>query len=346
MSSNKFIHPAFTLQEKPFKNKDKLLSFSSKISAETHCFLKEWFNEKEYILVQTSGSTGKPKPIKIEKEKMVNSALVTGTFFNLKAKTTALLCMSVKYIAGKMMVVRALVLGWELHIIKPISNPLKGLRKSFDFCAMVPMQLQNSLLELHKVKKIIVGGGVVSEQLLKQIQTKKTEIFATYGMTETITHIAVKKINNLKNKTGYKALPNVTFTKDERNCLEILAPKISKKKIITNDVVTLISNKEFKWLGRYDNVVNSGGVKLHPEKIEKKLSKIIKQRFFVAGIKDITLGEKLILVIEGKKQVININSLPTISKYETPKEIYFVDEFVETETKKIQRKETLRYLNL
>lgn len=344
MPSKKTIHPAFTLQENSFKNKGELLLFSSKISIEIHCFLKEWFNDKAYVLVQTSGSTGKPKSIKIEKEKMINSALATGMFFNLKAKTKALLCLSTKYIAGKMMVVRALVLGWKLYVVKPTSTPLKGLQKKFDFCAMIPMQLQNSLLELHKIKKVIVGGGKVSEKLLKQIQAKKTEIFATYGMTETITHIAVKKINNFKNKTGYKALPNTTFTVDNRNCLVITAPNISKKEITTNDVVALISNKEFEWLGRYDNVINSGGVKIHPEKIEEKLSKIIKQRFFVAGIKDVTLGEKLILVIEGKKQVININSLPTISKYEIPKEIYFVDEFVETETRKIQRKKTLRSL--
>lgn len=350
MLSRKTIHPAFTLQEKSFKNKDELLFFSTKISLEVHYFLEQWFNEKEYVFAQTSGSTGKPKSIKIEKQKMMNSALATGTFFNLKQKTTALLCMNAKYIAGKMMLVRALVLGWQLYVVKPTSNPLKGLHKNFDFCAMVPMQLQNSLSELGRIKKLIVGGGVVSNQLLEQIQAKKTKIFATYGMTETITHIAVKKLNSTTKKVEknsfYKALPKVIFEVDNRSCLVINARKISEEKIVTNDVVSLISEKEFEWLGRYDNVINSGGIKLYPEKIEKKLSKIIKQRFFVAGIKDTVLGEKLILVVEGKKQVINLNSLPTISKYEIPKEIYFIDNFTETETKKIQRERTLTGLKL
>lgn len=164
-------------------------------------------------------------------------------------------------------------------------------------------------------------------------------------MTETITHIAVKKLNNFvsssKKKATYKTLPNVQLSQDNRNCLIIDASKVSEEKVVTNDVVRLISKTEFEWLGRYDNVINSGGVKLHPEKIEEKLSKIISNRFFVIGVSDKILGEKLVLVIEGEKCNIILNEAKNLTKYETPKEIYFVNEFVETETKKIQRKKTL-----
>ena len=359
MKHNQF-HIDFKLNGNSFSSVDELLEYSKMLPENTHRFLKEWFSEKTIIKVHTSGSTGKPKIIQLKKEFMINSALATGTFFNLQEKTTALLCMSTSYIAGKMMLVRAIILGWDLDLIEPISNPLKGSEKQYDFSAMVPMQLQNSLSEIHRIKKLIVGGGIVSEELEKQIQNVSTAIFATFGMTETITHIAVKKLNQIQNATSsvienshYHALPNVSISKDQRDCLVINAPKVSSNKIITNDVIELISDKEFSWLGRYDNVINSGGIKLHPEEIEKKLSQVISQRFFVAGIADEILGEKLILVIEEnitsnsvkksllKEIELNLLEVKSLSKYETPKAIYFVEQFLETETKKIQRSKTL-----
>ncbi|RKF03130.1 O-succinylbenzoic acid--CoA ligase [Tenacibaculum lutimaris] len=356
MKKNTF-HKSFQLNGESFSSEEELLSFSKRINNSVFSFLSDWFNTEDFIIVQTSGSTGKPKPIPLKKEFMKNSAEATGTFFELKENTTALLCLSTDYIAGKMMLVRALTLGWKLDIVEAISNPLEGMDKVYDFSAMVPMQLQNSLKDLHKVKKLIVGGGVVSNDLISAIQNLSTQVFATYGMTETITHIAVKSLNNCAPLRGgmtkqsidneiphYKTLPNVYLSQDNRNCLIIDAPKVSEERIVTNDVVHLISETEFEWLGRYDNVINSGGVKLHPEKIEEKLSKIILNRFFVAGVPDQKLGEKLILVIEGEKDSVisnKVRNLNELSKYETPKEIYFVEEFIETETKKIQRKKTL-----
>ena len=362
MKNNQF-HIDFKLNEKSFSSIDELLDYSKILPENTHQFLKEWFSVNAFVEVQTSGSTGKPKIIQLKKEFMINSALATGTFFKLPERTTALLCMSTDYIAGKMMLVRAIVLGWDLDIVAPTSNPLKGLEKEYDFSALVPMQLQNSLSEIHLVKKLIVGGGIVSRALEKQIQNVSTAIFATFGMTETITHIAVKKLNQIQNVTSraveeshYHALPNVSISKDNRDCLVIDAPKVSSNKIITNDVIELLSNKEFKWLGRYDNVINSGGIKLHPEEIEKKLSQIISQRFFVVGIADETLGERLILIIEKnvtssaieksllKEIEINLWAVKNLTKYEIPKTIYFVERFVETETKKIQRSKTLELI--
>jgi len=362
---NNQLHIDFKLNGNSFSTSDELISYSANLSKSTHQFLRDWFSKSAFIEVKTSGSTGKPKMIHLKKEFMMNSALATGAFFNLPENTTALLCMSTDYIAGKMMLVRALGLGWSLDVVDTVSNPLKGLEKHYDFSAMVPMQLQSSFSEIEKVKKLIVGGGIVSEDLESQLQGVSTEIFATFGMTETITHIAVKKLNQFKNftsstveKSYYQVLPNVSISQDHRNCLIIDAPKVSEERISTNDVVELISKTEFKWLGRYDNVINSGGIKLHPEEIEKKLSQIINQRFFVAGIPDEVLGEKLILVIESDvslsaaeksllKQIeTNFAAPNSLSKYEIPKKIYFVAQFVETDTKKIQRSKTIKNCNL
>lgn len=362
MKNNQF-HIDFKLNGNSFTSVDSVLEYSKTISNSTYQFLKKWFSEIDSIKVQTSGSTGKPKEIELSKEFMVNSAKATGMFFELLENTTALLCMSTDYIAGKMMLVRAMVLGWNLDVVAPVSNPLEDLEKVYDFSAMVPMQLQSSFSDISKVKKLIVGGGIVSDELEKQIQTISTKVFATFGMTETITHIAVKKLNHYNNiissvveKPYYKVLPNVSISQDNRNCLIIDAPKVSENQIVTNDVVQLISDSEFKWLGRYDNVINSGGIKLHPEEIEKKLSQIISQRFFVAGIPDEVLGEKLVIIIEQnatsrklekplkKEFEIKFKEVYQLTKFEIPKNIYFVNDFIETETKKIQRNKTLDLL--
>lgn len=343
MNNNSF-HTSFKLNDVSFSSIDELLDFSKGINNSVFTFLSDWFNNDDFVIVQTSGSTGKPKSIQLKKEFMKNSAKATGKFFNLQENTTALVCLSADYIAGKMMLIRALTLGWNIDVIEPNNNPLENIEKHYQFSAMVPMQLQNSLPLIYKVEKLIVGGGVVSEGLKEKLQDISTEVFATYGMTETITHIAVKKLNKLNagENRFYKVLPNITIYIDERNCLAIDAPKVSDEFIITNDVVQLVSENQFEWLGRYDNVINSGGIKLHPEKIEEKLSEVIKERFFVIGISDDILGEKLILIIEGNKQINILDKVNNLSKYETPKQVYFVNNFVETETKKIQRVETLR----
>ncbi|MDF1517127.1 MAG: AMP-binding protein [Lutibacter sp.] len=344
------FHSQFKLQEKSFNSKEELIDFSKEISVEVSDFLRNWFDENSFVEVKTSGSTGNPKIIRLQKSHLINSAKATGDYFNLPENTTALLCMSTNYIAGKMMLVRALTLGWHLDVVKPTSNPLKNSDKNYDFSAMVPLQLHNSLEDIHKIKKMIVGGGTVSNELLSKIQEVKTEIFATYGMTETITHIAVKKLNVIAGEAKqsyYKILPSIKISVDHRGCLVIDAPTISFEKVVTNDLVELISPTEFKWLGRIDNVINSGGIKLIPEQIEEKLADIIENRFFVAGKKDAVLGEKLVLVIEeisnSTKAAIlkEIKNSKLLSTYEIPKEIYFIEKFIETETNKIDRAKTL-----
>ena len=240
----------------------------------------------------------------------------------------------------------ALLLGWELTVVPVSSTPLKNTKVNFDFAAMVPLQLSNSLEELDRVKTLIVGGGVVSKELAIKIQNIKTEIYATYGMTETVTHIAIKKINKVHEEEEelYHALPSVTLSLDKRGCLIIDAPKISDDKVVTNDLVRLVSETSFEWLGRYDSVINSGGIKLIPEQIENKISKVIESNFFVSGIPDSILGEKVVLVIEEKNEKKIKNSDikefllgAELDTYQFPKEIYFVDKFIMTETGKIKR---------
>jgi O-succinylbenzoic acid--CoA ligase len=354
------LHKDFKLQGKSFKTVEEILLFSKNISEELYFFFEAWFDKNNFIEVKTSGSTGIPKVIQLQKSHMINSALATGRFFKLPKKTTALLCMSPNFIAGKMMLVRALTLGWHLDVVEAVSNPLQHLQKSYDFSAMVPLQLKSSLGDIHKVKQLIVGGGVVSNELQQEIQQVKTAIFATYGMTETITHIAVKKLNNFDKvissaveKSYYEILPNVSISTDDRNCLVINAPKVADKPIITNDIVAIISETTFEFLGRFDSVINSGGIKLIPEQIEEKLLGIIQSRFFIAGIPDTLLGEKLILVLEQEnfkddkfkiELLQKIKQVQHISKYEIPKQIYIVDKFIETSTRKINRKETLKLI--
>ena len=377
ITENKF-HKKFKLQENSFNSVEELLLFSKSISAEVYSFFKEWFNDTNFIEVKTSGSTGVPKRIQLKKNHMINSAKATGGFFELPENTKALLCMSPTYIAGKMMLVRALILGWHIDVVTPTSNPLSTIDKIYDFSAMVPLQLHNSLSEIYKIKKVIVGGGVVSNELLAKIQHIKTEVFATYGMTETITHIAVKKLNNLhsglesNNKisgqtepdvkiyaaervsiSDYKTLPNIKISTDKRGCLVIEAPKVTDELIITNDLVQLVSEDSFKWLGRFDTIINSGGIKLIPEQLEEKLTEIISEPFFLAGLSDTVLGEKLVIVIEIKDSEVEklksslfqkMKALKTLSKYEIPKEIYVVENFVKTPTGKINRIATLKLL--
>lgn len=303
-------------------------------------FLLDWFDAKSYLELNTSGTTGTPKTIRIEKEAMINSALASGDFFDLKPGDTALHCLPTNFIAGKMMLVRGLILGLEIDFVAPSSRPLLNKDRTYDFAAMVPLQAQNSMAELYKIKKMIVGGAKMNHELESQLTHLKTEVFETYGMTETITHIAAKRVG----EEAFSLLPNVKISVDDRNCLVINAPNISGELIVTNDLVSLVDEDHFVFIGRIDNLINSGGIKLIPEKIEDKLSKKIQARFFVAGMKDEDLGEKLVLVIEGEEQNLDDTIFKKLDKYERPKEIFYVTKFAETENGKIKRKEILESL--
>lgn len=308
-------------------------------------FLMDWLDDSPYIEVPTSGSTGTPKKIQILKQHMVNSALATGDFFQLSPGDSALLCLPARFIAGKMMLVRAMILGLELSLVAPGSRPLKGTKEQFDFSAMTPQQLSHSMKELSHIKKLIIGGAAIQGELLEKLQHKHTKAYATYGMTETVSHVAVKKLNHFTKeqpKRHYVAMPNVSFTQDDRGCLVITAPDVCAETLVTNDVVNLLSPSEFEWVGRFDNVINSGGIKLFPESIEVKLANILSTPFFITSLPDAILGERLILVVEGTNDTTQIMELmkgnAVLLPYEFPKEVYVTKEFKRTSNGKIQRK--------
>ena len=300
-------------------------------------FLLDWFDDRTYIDLQTSGTTGAPKTIRTSKQAMVESAIATGDFFDLRPGNRALQCLPVKYIAGKLMFIRAFILGLDMDFVAPSAHPLENKSDvKYDFIAMVPLQAKNSLKELKNVKKLIIGGSMISKALEKELLKLPTKVYETYGMTETITHIAAREVG----EKVFTVLPDITISYDYRNCLVIHAPRISDDLIVTNDIVELTNEKQFKFIGRFDNIINSGGIKLIPEQIEEKLSGKIAARFFVTGKADEKLGEKLVLVIEGGKQKIEDAVFNALDKYEKPKEILFIPKFKQTENGKILRKET------
>lgn len=348
------MHSKFKLNDRKFASSQALIEYASEMAiaennedASIGRFLMEWLNEEDSIQVSTSGSTGIPKIISIQKEQVLSSARATVKYFDLLESTKALLCLSAEYIAGKMMLVRALEAGWDLHTVHPGKNPLGDIQAHFDFTAMVPYQVFHSLENLHKVRKIIVGGGSIPANLEKQLQQIDTLAFGTYGMTETISHIAMRQINGSKKSIYFSALPDVKFSQNSDGCLKIHAPRISEKIVETNDVVELLSPTSFRFLGRIDNVINSGGIKIHPEEVEARLSLHIKEPFFIASEKDDAFGEKLILVVESQKNL-KLDDFSTafegISSYERPKKLYILPYFLYTETDKIKRSAIMRII--
>ncbi len=323
-------------------NGGELSKDPSPIWDDVNRFISEWFSLGDTMTLQTSGSTGKPKSISVQKELMQNSTELTGKTFGLKAGESTLLCMPMKFVAGKMMVVRALELGLDLKVVEPSSTPLDGMNESIDFAAMVPLQLENSLDHLNKVKTLIVGGGQVNPTLIKSLESISTQVFESYGMTETLTHVAIKPLNGPQKSDLFHALDGIHFETDDRGCLAIHAPMLNPNPIVTNDLVECVNEKFFRWLGRIDNVINSGGIKIIPEVVEAKLTASIPdRRFFIAGIPDESMGEKVVLVVEGDETEIKLDSL---DKFEQPKEIYYVSEFSETPSGKIHREQSSRFI--
>lgn len=347
------VHARFKLDNVSYNHEDLMEVAYSYVKEGFHHqqelgnFLLDWLDDKDFIVVKTSGSTGKPKKLNIKKQAMVNSAIATGDFFNLKPGDKVLHCLPSNFIAGKMMMVRAIVLGLELDMVEPTSLPLIDYEKDYAFCAFTPMQLKNFAKYLKRIKTVIVGGGQVSDPIKESIQDKKPIVYETYGMTETVSHIAVKKLNNFQgseSETYFNTLPEITVSKDDRGCLIIEAPLLSHDKIVTNDIVEVHSDTSFEWLGRFDNVINSGGIKLFPELIEKKLQSKIDVEFFIAAKPDDALGEKLVLIIESDTNELDVTIFENLEKYEKPKEVIAVSKFEETASGKIHRKRTLELI--
>ena len=305
-------------------------------------FILDFFGESEFILQETSGSTGNPKTIQLSKQAMLKSAENTISFFKLKKNQNAVLCLPVKYIAGKMMILRAIMAEMNLILIEPAGTPDFSNQPEIDFCAMVPMQAANLLSRnlWPRLKTIILGGSEIRPELVRQLLTLETEVFETFGMAETCSHVALKRLNGKTPQAFFTALPGISIFTDERDCLVIDATYLPDK-IITNDRVEMLAENQFKWLGRIDNVINSGGIKIQAEILEQKIENILQQNCAVVGIPDVLLGQKPVLVVESddelnKEKIIQKLSAEIESK-SIPKTIVFLTEIPRNNSFKIDR---------
>ena len=296
--------------------------------------------------VQTSGSTGKPKLIEVEKEKMFFSARQTCAFLNLKKGDTALLCMDLRYIGAKMMVVRAIVCGLNLIVREASGNPLKEIDATIDFAAMVPLQVYNTLQvpeereRLAKIKSLIIGGGSIDSVMEKELQAFPNKIYSTYGMTETLSHIALRRISGEDASLYYTPFPSVKLSLSPEGTLIIDVPDICDKPIATNDMAELLPDGRFRIIGRKDNIINTGGIKIQAEAIEDKLKAVLPVPFAITSAPDPKFGEAIVLLIEGNPDVEQIRQQLTLllSKHECPKHIFPIQAIPLTENGKINRK--------
>ncbi len=309
-------------------------------------FLKEWFSSSKTVQVQTSGSTGTPKVFQIEKNRMRASAKLTCDFLGLNEGNTALLCLPIEYISGKMMLVRALERKLKIFVGTLSSTPLLGLDQEIDFCAMTPLQVEKSLDKIRLIKNLIIGGAAVSPNLKNQIFSNlsgsQNNIFETYGMSETLSHIALKHIFPFA-ADYFKVFDGIKVTKDERGCLTIEAPMLNAEILHTNDIVEFNTANQFKFIGRVDHVINSGGAKITPEALEALAKKYCAEEIVFSAVPDDMLGQKLVAVVECSKKENQYDvrekllSLPYERSFHKPKEIFFVDDLPRTENGKLDR---------
>lgn len=304
-------------------------------------FLNTW-KEQTVIESKTSGSTGVPKKISFQKEWMINSCKMTGELLDLKEGMTAFLCLSPETIAGKMMIARSLVLNLNLTVGDVSALPFSESNPQYDFVAMVPMQVQSCIendIDLSEIRNLIIGGAPISTKLWDEIAKRELNAYQTFGMTETISHIALRKITT--EKEDYQTLPGVQISVSDDQ-LVIDAPHLGVSNLKTNDCIKLLSPNSFEWIGRADFTINSGGVKIHPEIIEKQLSTFIQQPFFSFGLDDIQLGQRHILCIEGELAVKKEELANFLDRIQLPKEIYFFEKLHYTASNKINRLETIK----
>ena len=310
-------------------------------------FLQEWFNDSPLLAVHTSGSTGMPKKLMVRKEQMMQSARLTCEYLNLQAGDTALLCMNLRYIGAMMVVVRSLVAGLNL-IVRPASgHPLSDIHEPLKFAAMVPLQVYNTLQVLEEKERLkqtdilIIGGGAVDVGLEADIQSLPGAVYSTYGMTETLSHIALRRLNGTAASERYYPFSSVNLSLSPENTLVIDAPLVCDGVLQTNDIARIYPDKGFIILGRKDNVINSGGIKIQAEEVEKLLRPFISVPFVITSVPDQRLGQAVTLLIEGRADTEEIeNRLQTIlTPYYRPKYILTTDCIPQTGNGKVNRAE-------
>ncbi|MFT2007688.1 AMP-binding protein [Pontibacter sp. 13R65] len=329
-------------------------------------FCADWLNGVQEFTTQTSGSTGTPKQVQLTRHQLEASALKTIRLLQLEPEDNTLVCLNTEYIAGLMMLVRGFMADMTMHIISPSSNPLAQLPPdtAISFASFVPMQLQTMLQEspdalprLNQMKAILVGGAPVNMVLQRELQRIKPPVFHTYGMSETVSHIALRQLNGPAAAEYYEVLKGVSIAQDKRGCLTIKADVTNHELIVTNDLVEILTPTRFRWIGRIDNTINTGGVKVQTEKLEVAIAQALSERdpmprFFVTSQPDELLGDKIVLIMEGEpwgaeaELILFARLTNLLRKFELPKEIYYSPSFSETPTGKISKQRTLSKLGL
>ena len=323
-------------------------------------FLSEWNNDSPLLRVHTSGSTGKPKPIWVEKQRMLNSARITCDFLGLQKHDTALLCMPLDYIAGKMVVVRTLERGMQLLSVKPSGHPLsseslqqlENPERPITFAAMVPLQVYNSLQipeerkRLMQIKHLIIGGGAIDEKLSEELKNFPNAVWSTYGMTETLSHIALRRLNGLQATEWYTPFDGIEVCLNHEKCLTIHAPAVCNQTLVTNDIADLQTFKtdeneafvRFRIIGRKDNVIDSGGVKIQIEELERTLKPHLSGDFAITSITDEKFGEAVVLLttLTGTT-IVDTICKKILPKFWQPRHIFHTNNIPQTETGKPAR---------
>jgi O-succinylbenzoic acid--CoA ligase len=327
--------------------------------AHTYSFIAEWFSPKNKFEITTSGSTGAPKNIFITRDQMIASARLTAQVLNLRKSETCLVCIDTKFIGGRMMLVRAFTIGLQIFAVDPCANPLEKIPAGqwVNFAAFVPYQIENILESknthsFNRVEKAIIGGAPLNKKTIEGLDGFQCKSWATYGMTETISHIALQLLTGEQKQNFFETLPGITIDLDDRGCLVLCVPYLPER-IITNDVAVMISKNSFIWNGRFDNIINTGGIKVNPEKIEAAVHQYLLTtghtlRFFIHGVDDQQLGSRVVLVIEAITIAEDfLRSLASflaasLSNYEIPKDALLVANFSETPNGKINRLQTVK----
>lgn len=310
--------------------------------------------------MKTSGSTGEPKRMMVEKRRMLNSARITCDFLGLKPGDTALLCMSTDYIAGKMMIVRSIERGLKLITVLPSGHPLdlwslarqesRANHPYIDFAAMVPMQVYNSLQvpeekeRLMAIRHLIIGGGAIDDAMEAELRTFPNAVWSTYGMTETLSHIALRRISGPEASEWYMPFPTVKLSTTDEGCLVIDAPEVCADTLTTNDIVELKPDGRFRVLGRKDNVICSGGIKIQIEEVERELKPYARVPYIISKKKDEKFGEIVVLLTEGDTDEMKAICEEHLPKYHRPKLYQHIDKIPLTETGKPARQKILDYL--
>lgn len=335
---------------------EEILRIASEISSnpaipewekELYSFLREWFSDSDVVLAHTSGSTGEPKTMELPKAVMAKSAERTIEYFGLKSGDRILLSLHCRYIAGKMMAVRAIVGQMNLIAVDPSGDFELLKQQKFHFGAMVPNQVLKLLEQpsgkekLQNIENLLIGGSSISTALEGKVGLLSSRVVSTYGMTETASHIAIRELSGWRKSAYYHSLPGISVSLTETGCLQIHLPEFIGP-LQTNDLAELQSGTAFRILGRADSVIISGGIKHSPEAIEKKLEGLFEGRFVISALPDEKLGERMVLVVEGtpfptERTMKQVKAL--LSVYEQPKQILFLDKFPETSSGKLIRTE-------